>query len=622
MKRIILFIFLLFSFPALSTEVYVSPLWREDSIQSIQIKIPPVNNLKMALFKRNGYTYFIAESSDGLQVDDTSLQHLPVVHLKHPTALILRGVFPNDMYPEFFVQNRILFLKMVNNNRTQNNSFETKWLLNGALLELDDTSLIDFKDPNTMENLFVFLTPYSPLSVKEQYDTPEMTFLPTFQGIAIYPKTSSFHVQKSKTGFIIYPQNKKSLTIPKNVTSNFEQIDWKSYTNLTPQKTNDEIQNLRTFLLYIPEQGKEKLHQEMVQIYLSQGFAQNALEILKNMPENKIKASLTFLAYILQDDTAQALKQWKNIKNPSFELVLWKNTIDNASLLRETSFEKISLPPAMNFVFWRNLARKANKENNLILLKKAVEELEQISLNNYQKQSLIYFKGQIADQENNPKLATDIYDMAETLPLSQYSGQIKFSKIISQIETGEITIDEAVLKLEKIRHLFTGSNQEVQFLQTLANLYNEKKDIMQALQTERQLLSITQDDAILKRMQRRFEHFFIANENPIKRVIIYNEFKELMPTGIRAIYIKDRIIRDLITLDLLDKAYDLAFEATLTTFGKKQQEMALYAYLIAVISSDPKKQSEAKPYLSEDWQKQPVPTDMPEILSWAYKRIK
>ena len=250
-----------------------------------------------------------------------------------------------------------------------------------------------------------------------------------------------------------------------------------------------------------------------------------------------------------------------------------------------------------------------------------IEQLEQIALNDYQQQSLIYFKGQLAEKENNPQKAIEIYNSAKK-SLSQYSTQIEFAKIKAQIETGKITIDEAVLKLEKIRHLVTGSNQEIPFLQLLANLYNEKKEITQALQTERQLLSITQDDAILKRMQLRFEYFFMTNEDPIKRVVIYNDFKELMPTGIRAVHIKEQIIKDLISLDLLDKAYDLAFESAQTTFEKKQQELALYTYLIAVVLSDVQKQSEAKAYLPDDWQKQPVPTDMPEILLWTYKRIK
>ena len=286
MKRIILLIFLLlFTTPALTAQVQISPLWYEDSIQSIQIKVPSSDDLKMALFKRNGYTYFIFQSSDNLQIDETTLQQLPVVRLKHPSALILRSVFHKDMQPEFFAQNRTLILRMKSKDNTEKSSFETKWLLNGALLELNDANLIEFKDPNTMENFFAFLTPYSSLFMKEQYDTPEMTFLPTVQGIVIYPKTSTFRVQKTENGFVIHPQNKKSLTLPDSDSTPFEEINWKSYTNLSGQDLSGEMENLKDFILYLSDNAKNRLHQELAQIFLSQGFAQNALEVLQNMPE-------------------------------------------------------------------------------------------------------------------------------------------------------------------------------------------------------------------------------------------------------------------------------------------------------------------------------------------------
>ena len=156
----------------------------------------------------------------------------------------------------------------------------------------------------------------------------------------------------------------------------------------------------------------------------------------------------------------------------------------------------------------------------------------------------------------------------------------------------------------------------------LANLYNEKKDVIQALQTERQLLSITQDETILKRMQRRFEYFFITSQNPINRIVVYNECKELMPTGIRGVQIKERLLHDFITLDLLDKAYDLAMELTQTTAEQKQQPSALYAYLIANILKDTEKQNLAKEYLADDWKKQKLPDNTPEILKWIYRRIR
>ena len=93
------------------------------------------------------------------------------------------------------------------------------------------------------------------------------------------------------------------------------------------QQVNDEIQNLKTFILYIADAGKERLHQEMAKLYLSQGLAQSALAVLQNTPESKIKTHLMFLAYILAEKPITALSLWNEIDNPSFDLKLWKNGI-------------------------------------------------------------------------------------------------------------------------------------------------------------------------------------------------------------------------------------------------------------------------------------------------------
>lgn len=616
--KYILLIFLLFCFPALSAPIQITSGWDDNANQTIQMKISPADNLKMALFKRNGYTYFVFQTAQELQFDETVLQNLPLARLKHPSALILRGVLAPNMTPEFFVLNHILYLKMHTENEIPESSLKAKWLLNGALLELNDADLIEFNDPNTLENFLVFVTPYSPLFMKEKYDTPEMTFLPTFQGVAIYPKTSAFHVQKNEDGFVIYPQNKKALTIPQNDTDDFEKIDWNGYMDLSAQ--NNEIQNLKTFILYVSDDRKEQLHQEMAQIYLSQVLADQALEILQNMPDGEIKTDLIFLSYILKNNSAAALKEWDKIKRPSTALKLWKNIIDDDLLLSADKFEKVNLSPAMAFVFWKNLAQKAADENNPALLEKAVDELEKLNLNDYQKQTLIYFKGQIAEKENDMEKAIEIYAMADKLPLTQYSGQIMFAKVMAQIEIEKISNEEAILQLEKMRHLLASTDLEIPLLQMLSALYNENQDVVHALHTERQMLSITQDDAILKRMQRHFEQFLMTNQMPIKRVALYNEFKELMPTGVKAISIKQQLVNDFIALDLLNNAYDLAMELAQTTTDKTQQQSAVYAYLIATLLENTEKQSAAQEYLSEDWKKQPLPDNLPEILKWAYKK--
>ena len=214
------------------------------------------------------------------------------------------------------------------------------------------------------------------------------------------------------------------------------------------------------------------------------------------------------------------------------------------------------------------------------------------------------------------------YDTAKNLPLSQFGVQIAFAKVKAQIETETIKTGDAILQLEKIRHLVASTDLEIPLLQTLSVLYNENNDIVHALYTERQMLSVTQDDAILKQMQRHFEYYFKGDRKHIERVALYNEFKELMPTGIKAISIKQQLLDDFIALDLLDNAYDLAMELAQTTKGATQQKSAVYAYLTATLINDTAKQENALQYLNDGWKEQSFINKMPPVLLWAYKKIK
>ena len=69
-----------------------------------------------------------------------------------------------------------VFLKIImrSNERPRKSLLETKWTKTGLFLELKNTKIIEFTDPNTKERLVVFLTPFAPLNISKEYDTPEM----------------------------------------------------------------------------------------------------------------------------------------------------------------------------------------------------------------------------------------------------------------------------------------------------------------------------------------------------------------------------------------------------------------------------------------------------------------
>ena len=160
---------------------------------------------------------------------------------------------------------------------------------------------------------------------------------------------------------------------------------------------------------------------------------------------------------------------------------------------------------------------------------------------------------------------------------------------------------DGILELEKIRPLTANTSAQIAILQKLSTLYYETGNPAQALRTERKLLSITKDINILKRMNKAFENFFIShkNPNPFQHIALYREFKELSPSGIKALRIKQHLLYDLLSLDLLEDAYEMAMQISASTTGIIHQETALQAHLIAQLLNDSQKINESRLYLSE-----------------------
>ena len=599
--KYLFYIFMLFSVNVYANNVQISPMWNENKTAYFQFLLPSESDLKAAIFKHNQYTYFIFASEKELSIEEKELRKASLVQLPSSDALILRGIFDTDLQTKLQRQKNNLHLEIHSQKTDKKNLLQTKWEKNGLLFELKNIKIIDFEDPNTKEKLIVFSTPFVPLFTSRKYDTPEMTFLPTAQGIAIYPKTKLFNIKQNQDGFMIYPQNPKAFKIKEK--NNNLQTDLNDYAKLSNEEFKNQLQQLKQFMPFVSDLGKNRLHLEIAKLNLSQGFAEKSLEALDTLQESSEKNALLFLSYIRQDKPQKALTYWDKIDNPDENLKLWKNTIDDENLYSLEDYQKIILPEKLAFPFWYRLALKALKENNINLLALTINKIEPIDKNTYQNQAYLFLKAQLSMKQENPTVAQEIYHQIAFNPLSAISGEIVFNKIMSDFKANKIDKKQAILELEKIRPLTASTKTEVPVLQNLSRFYYETENPAQALRTDRKLLSITKDIEILKRMKKEFEDFFIShqNPNPFQHIALYREFKELIPGGIKAIQIKQHLLYDLLSLDLLNDAYEVAMKIVISTTGIIHQENALQAYLIAQMLEDSEKIQESRLYLPTDW---------------------
>ena len=502
--------FFFFSFSAFSAPLAVKTFWDKNGEQHFQLDLPASADLKMAFFKNNQYTYLIFNQK--FNVKQKALEEFNFTVLEHPSALILRGVLDDaSAVPSISLHGNVFSLKMIEQEERKSLFYE-KIVDNGILLEIKNTQIIDFQDPNTLEKMVVFLMPYSPIFMPAQFNNPEFSFLKTFLGLVVLPKTDGLNIQKTENGYLIIPKNKEALN--NNLLKNHSNsLDLVAYENLSNEAFEKKLQELRGFIPFVSQTGNDTLHLEMAKLYLRRGFAEKAWEILSLVPESEAKHPLLFLIYIKQDKKDKALQEWQKIQNPDENLKLWNNAINNALLFEQKRFENYQAPENLNFLFWYHIAQKAINQNNLEMLSLAIQQIKQLDLNVYQNQAYLYFTARLEQMNGRLQNASQIYKKIVPPPQSAISDEILLSQILVDLSLNTMSAEEAILKLEKNLSLNAFSDTHVLSLKLLSLLYYQQKKPLDALRTDKKLLFITKDISILKRMKRAFEEFFVSHQN-------------------------------------------------------------------------------------------------------------
>ena len=119
--------------------------------------------------------------------------------------------------------------------------------------------------------------------------------------------------------------------------------------------------------------------------------------------------------------------------------------------------------------------------------------------------------------------------------------------------------------LDRLRFNWRGDEREYAILTRQGRLQLQIGDVRSGLQTLRQAITIFPDQAdtkdIIAEMAAGFERFFVNGAAltvaPIISVGIFEEFRELTPSGARGDAIMNRLVDHMLTMDLLDRAADL-----------------------------------------------------------------
>lgn len=200
---------------------------------------------------------------------------------------------------------------------------------------------------------------------------------------------------------------------------------------------------------------------------------------------------------------------------------------------------------------------------------------------------------------------------------SYYRARSQLALIDQQLKDKTIDQKQAIDALERERFSWRGDRLEIQILRRLGQAYVDNKQYAEGLDIWRQSASLSQDstdtDAITQDMQQTFKNLYVKGDadklSPLQAVALFQQFRELTPTGEDGNTALLRLVDRLVTVDLLDQADDLLTNQVLKqTQGEESLKLATKLARIRIQNDKP----EAALQVLTD--SDPIPTQDEKLL--------
>jgi predicted negative regulator of RcsB-dependent stress response len=266
------------------------------------------------------------------------------------------------------------------------------------------------------------------------------------------------------------------------------------------------------------------------------------------------------------------------------ELLLWTNIIKGNDLKKSVLLDLENfISEYHDEVYWNlvfNNLEQYLQEENITDSKDLLSKLRSPDEIRVQEK-LSCFKARLDYQIGNKALARKAL---EALDKDVVTGpnkiMIKTNLTKMRYEDKEISLSDAITELENCMLIREDSNLEKSLLLQLADLYNQKNDLVSELRTLKHIENFLDLDLLSsQRMTSLYEKIFLTKDclsdlEPFARLALFYEFEDLMPMGNMGDKIALSMANDLINLDLLDQAEAiLEHQIKHRTVGAKKEKL-------------------------------------------------
>lgn len=191
--------------------------------------------------------------------------------------------------------------------------------------------------------------------------------------------------------------------------------------------------------------------------------------------------------------------------------------------------------------------------------------LRRSEMSPYQKAEVDYLEGRLLEMMGENEEAMNYFLEVDEFINRRAAAYARYSMTISRFDRGEITPDEAILEMERLRYSWRGDMFEQRLLHGLGMLYLEKKEFRLGLETLRQAVATFDESSETRSMAAEmvaaYRNLFldgVAEEMPaVQALALYYDFRELTPLGAEGDQMIRRLADRLVSVDLLERAAEL-----------------------------------------------------------------
>ena len=554
-----------------------------------------------AVFRRAGYLWVVFDRRQ--EVDTKLLRRLGgdavtrIEQIPHRDATVLRLVVDPEFTPSVRRDGLLWVIDLMRQSAEPKEAISVVLpavLPNGVGISMsvaDAGNPISIADPEVGDSVLVVPVIALGAGVYPGRETPDVDLLPTVQGIAMVPHVDNLDVRSTRGTVSIGLANGGSLILSgandraggagrgTGASGFFDVGTWKRG---GPDAFAEERRSFEQSLAQVPEGGRSGAHMEAARFFFANGFAAEALGFLRLAADEEPTLvdtgpfrALRGACELLMGRNDQAMADLDNpLVKDDPESRVWQAAAHVAAADQPATWDKPlaaglaaigGYPKPLAWPMAVLAAKAALAAGDDDAAQKSLDVLDRSLISPREEALLDFLHGALNQMSGQFDKAVDDYDHAMQGNNREYRARAAVAETELLLRLGRISPREAADRLDRLRFAWREEDFEFALLRRLAELQVQAGDYPEALRSMRALVTNYPDNKatpdVARLMSDTFTRLYLNgvadSMPPVSSIGLYDEFRDLTPTGAKGDEMIRRLADRLASVDLLDRAADL-----------------------------------------------------------------